>query len=132
MGSRRRRALPTRRSGARPRRRHTMRIYVMLPAALEQERLLLAERLLSEIQRRHALPRSHQLPLNQFLVDRFLAAYLPETREGEPAPRAVEYAFTPTVDEAMALLKDVVTESPGGWGTAIYIHDLDTDLPFEH
>ena len=62
-----------------------MRIYVMLPAALEQERLLLAERLLSEIQRRHALPRSHQLPLNQFLVDRFLAAYLPETREGEPA-----------------------------------------------
>jgi hypothetical protein len=109
-----------------------MRIYVMLPAALEQERLLLAERLLSEIQRRHALPRSHQLPLNQFLVDRFLAAYLPETREGEPAPRAVEYAFTPTVDEAMALLKDVVTESPGGWGTAIYIHDLDTGLPFEH
>ena len=34
--------------------------------------------------------------------------------------------------EAMALLKDVVTESPGGWGTAIYIHDLDTGLPFEH
>ena len=92
----------------------------------------LAERLLSEIQRRHALPRSQQLPLSPFLVDRFLAAYLPEIREGEPAPRAVEYAFTPTVDEAMSLLRDVVTQSPGGWGTAIYIHDLDTGVPVEH
>ncbi|HEY8106271.1 MAG TPA: hypothetical protein VIE46_09195 [Gemmatimonadales bacterium] len=104
----------------------------MLPAALEQERLLLAVRLLSEIQRRHALPQSHQLPLSPALVDRFLAAFLPETREGEPAPRAVEYAFTPTLDEAMTLLRDVVTESPGGWGAAVYIHDLDTGLPFEH
>ena len=104
----------------------------MLPAALEQERLLLAERLLSEIQRRHALPQSHQLPVTLALVDRFLAAYLPETRVGEPAPCAVEYAFTPTLDEAMTLLRDVVTESPGGWGAAIYIHDLDTGLPFEH
>jgi len=104
----------------------------MLPAALEQERLLLAERLLSEIQRRHALPNSHQLPVSPTLVDRFLAAYLPETRMGEPVPCAVEYAFTPTLDEAMTLLRDVVTESPGGWGAAIYIHDLDTGLPFEH
>jgi hypothetical protein len=104
----------------------------MLPAALEQERLFLAERLLSEIQRRHALPQSHQPPVSPALVDRFLAAYLPETRVGEPAPRAVEYAFTPTLDEAMTLLRDVVTESPGGWGAAVYIHDLDTGLPFEH
>ena len=29
----------------------------MLPAALEQERLLIAERLLTEIERRHGLPR---------------------------------------------------------------------------
>jgi len=104
----------------------------MLPAALEQERLHLAERLLSEIQRRHGLPKSQQLPLTPFLVDRFLAAYLPESREGEPAPRAVEYAFTPTLDEAMGLLRDVVTQSPGGRGAAIYIHDLDTGLPVEH
>jgi hypothetical protein len=104
----------------------------MLPAALEQERLLLAERLLSEIQRRHALPRSHQLPVSPVLVDRFLAAFLPETRAGESAPRAVEYAFTPTLDEAMTLLRDVVTQSPGGRGAAVYVHDLDTGLPFEH
>jgi len=52
----------------------------MLPAALEQERLLLAERLLSEIQRRHGLPETHQHPLSPSIVDRFLAAYLPECR----------------------------------------------------
>jgi hypothetical protein len=51
----------------------------MLPAALEQERLLLAERLLSEIQRRHGLPETHQHPLSPSIVDRFLAAYLPES-----------------------------------------------------
>jgi hypothetical protein len=109
-----------------------MRIYVMLPAALEQERLLLAERLLSEIQRRHGLPETRQLPLSPAIVDRFLAAYLPESREGERAPCAVEYAFTPTLGDAMSLLRDVVTESPGGRGSAVYVHDLDTGLPFEH
>jgi hypothetical protein len=109
-----------------------MRIYVMLPAALEQERLLLAERLLLEIQRRHALPFSHQHSLSATIVDRFLAAYLPQTRAGEPAPRAIEYAFTASLDEAMTLLRDVVTESPGGWGSAIYIHDLDTGLASEY
>ena len=104
----------------------------MLPAALEQERLLLAERLLSEIQRRHALPFSRQHSLSTTIVDRFLAAYLPETRAGEPAPRAIEYAFTASLDEAMLLLRDVVTESPGGWGSAIYIHDLDTGITSEY
>ena len=104
----------------------------MLPAALEQERLLLAERLLSEIQRRHALPFSRQHSLSAAIVDRFLAAFLPETRAGEPAPRAIEYAFTASLDEAMALLRDVVTESPGGWGSAIYIHDLDTGIASEY
>jgi hypothetical protein len=109
-----------------------MRIYVMLPAALEQERLLLAERLLSEIQRRHGLPETHQLPLSPAIVDRFLAAYLPESRVGEPAPRAVEYGFTSTLGDAMTLLRDVVTESPLGRGSAVYVHDLDTGLPFEY
>ena len=33
-----------------------VRNYVMLPAAIEQERLFVAERLLSEIERRHGLP----------------------------------------------------------------------------
>jgi hypothetical protein len=108
-----------------------MRIYVMLPAAIEQERLLLAERLLSEIQRRHGLPTTHQLPLNSAIVDRFLAAYLPETRDGEPAPRALEYAFTPTLADAINLLRDVVTESPNGRGAALYVHDLDTGLPLD-
>jgi hypothetical protein len=108
-----------------------MRIYVMLPAALEQERLLLAERLLSEIQRRHGLPRTHQLSLSPAIVDRFLAAYLPESREGEPAPCAVEYAFTSTLGDAMSLLSNVVNESPRGRGSAVYVHDLDTGLPFE-
>ena len=104
----------------------------MLPAALEQERLFLAERLLSEIQRRHALSFSHQHSLSATIVDRFLAAFLPETRAGEPAPRAIEYAFTASLDEAMMLLRDVVTESPGGWGSAIYIHDLDIGIASEY
>lgn len=104
----------------------------MVPAALEQERLLVAERLLSEIQRRHGLPETHQLQLNPVIVDRFLAAYLPESREGEPAPRALEYAFTPTLGEAITLLRDVITESPKGRGAAVYVHDLDTGTTVEH
>ncbi len=104
----------------------------MVPAALEQERLLVAERLLSEIQRRHGLPETHQLPLNSVIVDRFLAAYLPESREGEPAPRALEYAFTPTLADALNLLRDVVTESANGRGAAVYVYDLDTGTTVEH
>jgi hypothetical protein len=103
----------------------------MTSTAIEQERLLLAERLLAETQRRHGLPETHHLQINPIIVDRFLAAYLPEAREGEPAPRALEYAFTPTLGEAMELLRGVITESPHGRGAAIYIHDLDTGLPFD-
>jgi len=102
----------------------------MIPVALEQERLLLAERLVSEIQRRHGLPETHQLQINPNIVDRFLTAYLPEAREGEPAPRALEYTFTPSMADAIDLLRGVVTESPNGRGAAIYIHDLDTAVPF--
>ena len=66
----------------------------MLPAALEHERLLIAERLLSEIERRHGLPHPIKREIHPVIIDRFLAAYLPEAREGEPAPLALEYAFS--------------------------------------
>ncbi len=98
----------------------------MLTVALEQERLILAERLLREIERRHALPRSQHTDLQPAVVDRFLAAYLPESREGEPAPSALEYAFTPTIADALDLLRRVIDESSSGYGSALYVHDLDT------
>lgn len=97
----------------------------MLSNALEQERLLLAERLLSEIERRHGLPHPVQRELHPVIMDRFLAAYLPETREGEPVPQALEYAFAPSLSDALALLRDVVSESNDGFGAALYVHDLD-------
>ena len=98
----------------------------MATVLIEQERLIVAERILHEIERRHGLPLSQHPDLQPAVIDRFLAAYLPETREGEPAPNAIEYAFTPTLSEALALLSRVVDESPGGWGAAAYVHDLDT------
>ncbi|MEO8226666.1 MAG: hypothetical protein ABI637_04495 [Gemmatimonadota bacterium] len=97
----------------------------MLTVALEHERLIVAERLLREIERRHGLPPSQHTDLQPAVVDRFLAAYLPESREGEPAPSALEYAFTPTLGEAVDLLARVIEESPAGYGSAIYVHDLD-------
>ena len=97
----------------------------MLSAALEQERLLIAERLLTEIERRHGLPHPANRELDPVIIDRFLAAYLPEAREGEPAPQALEYAFAPSLAESLDLLRDVVSESPDGSGAALYIHDLD-------
>jgi hypothetical protein len=98
----------------------------MLTVALEQERLLVAERLLREIERRHGLPPSQHTDLQPAVVDRFLAAYLPESREGEPVPSALEYAFTPTVSDALGLLGRVIDESSSGYGSALYVHDLDT------
>lgn len=100
----------------------------MLSAALEQERVLIAERLLSEIERRHGLPHPNQRDLHPVIVDRFLAAYLPEAREGELAPLALEYAFAPSLTEALKLLRNVVSESPHGRGSALYIHDLHTGV----
>jgi hypothetical protein len=105
-----------------------MRNYVMLPAAIEQERLFVAERLLSEIERRHGLPRPDQREIHPVIVDRFLTAYLPETRDGEPAPLALEYAFSPSLTEALELMRGVVTESTTGCGAALYVHDLDTGI----
>jgi hypothetical protein len=105
-----------------------LRIYVMLPAALEQERLFVAERLLSEIERRHSLPHPAQREIHPVIVDRFLTAYLPETRDGEPAPLALEYAFSRSLSEALELMREVVSESPSGCGAALYVHDLDTGI----
>jgi hypothetical protein len=109
-------------------RRYKLRIYVMLPAALEQERLFVAERLLSEIERRHSLPHPAQREIPPVIVDRFLTAYLPETRDGEPAPLALEYAFSPSLSEALDLMREVVSETPSGSGSALYVHDLDTGI----
>jgi hypothetical protein len=109
-------------------RRYELRIYVMLPAALEQERLFVAERLLSEIERRHGLPHPAQREIPPVIVDRFLTAYLPETRDGEPAPLALEYAFSPSISEALHLMREVVSETSSGFGAALYVHDLDTGI----
>jgi hypothetical protein len=103
-----------------------MRDYVMTTIALEQERLLVAERILHETERRHGLPYSDHPDLQPAVIDRFLVAYLPETRDGEPAPVTVEYAFTNSVTDAIELLRRVVDETPDGWGSAAYVHDLDT------
>ena len=97
----------------------------MLSTAIEQERLHIAERLLSEIERRHGLPHPIQRELHPVIMDRFLAVYLPEAREGEPVPQALEYAFAPTVTDALQLLRESVSESPDGRGAALYVHDLD-------
>jgi hypothetical protein len=100
----------------------------MLPAALEQERVFVAERLLTEIERRHGLPHPAQREIPLVIVDRFLTAYLPETRDGEPVPLALEYAFSPSLSEALKLMREVVSESPYGCGAALYVHDLDTGI----
>jgi hypothetical protein len=94
--------------------------------ALEQERLLLAERLLSEIERRHGLPHHSDAQLDASAVDRFLVAYLPETRDGEPVPQSLEFAFAPTISDATGLLSRVASHTTDGWGSACYIHDLTT------
>jgi hypothetical protein len=101
----------------------------MLPAAaLEQERLFVAERLLSAIERRHGLPHPAQREIHPVIVDRFLTAYLPETRDGERAPLALEYAFSRSLSEALELMREVVSEAPSGSGAALYVHDLDTGI----
>lgn len=107
-----------------------------IASALGQERLLLAERLLSEIERRHGLPPSGLRSLDPAITDRFLVAYLPQTCDGEPVPQAVELAFTPSLREGLELLGRVVDESREGYGAACYIHDLDpgvsADTSFYH
>ena len=98
----------------------------MLPAAIEQERLFVAERLLFEIERRHGLPHPANRDIHPVIVDRFLTAYVPETRDGEPAPSAVEFAFARSLTEALQVVRGVVSETDTGFGAALYVHDLDT------
>jgi hypothetical protein len=98
----------------------------MLPGSIERERLFVAERVLFEIERRHGLPHPANREVHPVIVDRFLAAYLPETRDGEPAPSALEFAFTPSLTEALNLLRGVVSETETGFGAALYVYDLDT------
>jgi hypothetical protein len=105
-----------------------LRNYVMLPAAIEQERLFVAERLLSEIERRHGLPHPANRDIHPVIVDRFLTAYVPETRDGEPAPSAVEFAFARSLVEALQVVQGIVSETDTGFGAALYIHDLDTGI----
>ena len=100
----------------------------MPSAVIEQERLFIAERLLNEIERRHGLPHPNNREIHPVIVDRFLVAYLPGAREGEPAPRALEFAFTPAMADALDFLKSVVPEAANGRGAAVYIHDLDTGV----
>jgi hypothetical protein len=98
----------------------------MLPAAIEQERLFVAERILSEIERRHGLPHPANREIHPVIVDRFLTVYLPETRDGKPAPLTLEFAFSPTLTEALNVVRGIVSETETGFGAALYIHDLDT------
>jgi hypothetical protein len=98
----------------------------MLPAELEQERLFVAERLLHEIERRHGLPHPANREIHPVIIDRFLIAYLPETRDGEPAPSALEFACAPSLTEALNILRGIVSETDSGFGAALYVHDLDT------
>jgi hypothetical protein len=97
----------------------------MLSTMLEQERVFIADRLLNEIERRHGLPHPTQRELHPVIMDRFLAVYLPEARDGEPAPRAIEYAFARSLTEALGLLREAVSETRDGQGAALYVHDLD-------
>ena len=91
----------------------------MLPAAIEQERLFVAERLLSEIERRHGLPHPANRDIHPVIVDRFLTAYVPETRDGEPAPSAVEFAFERSLQEALEVVRGIVSETYTGFGAAL-------------
>ena len=100
----------------------------MLDIAIEQERLFIAERLLSETERRHGLSHPANRELHPLLVDRFLVAYLPPTCDGIPAPAALDYAFTPTLLEALDFLRRTVKDVPDGRGAAAYVHDLDTGV----
>ena len=88
----------------------------------------MAERILTEIERRHGLPHPIKRDIHPVIIDRYLAAYLPEAREGEPAPLALEYAFAPSLKESLRLLQEVVSETADGQGAALYIHDLDTGV----
>lgn len=81
-----------------------------------------------DIERRHGLSSDSSNDIQPQLTDRFLVAYLPETREGEHVPQKIEFAFTPTMHDAVDLLRRVVRDSDHGWGAAAYVHDLHTGV----
>ena len=89
---------------------------------------LMSEAPLDHISGRFALPVIRSVMTVPVIVDRFVTAYLPETRDGEPAPLTLEYAFSPSLIEALDFLRGVVTESTTGCGAALYIYDLDTGI----
>ncbi len=95
---------------------------------IAHERFVLAERLLNEMERRHGLPRPRNRNLPPHGIDRFLVAHLPETVVGSRAPEALDFTFTPTLNDALTALRDMVRESPDGSGAAVYVHDLDAGV----
>jgi hypothetical protein len=99
----------------------------MTPVALEHERLTRADRLLQDIALRHGLPTTSAEHVAE-PVERFLVAYVPESRPGGLLAHEVEYAFTPSMSDALELLEKVISESHDGEGAAAYVHDLDTGL----
>jgi hypothetical protein len=100
----------------------------MTPVALEHERLTRADRLLQEIAMRHGVPTAAAEHVPADAVDRFLVAYVPESRPGAPSAHEVEYGFTSSMSDALELLEKVISESRDGEGAAAYVHDLDTGL----
>ncbi|MFL5505359.1 MAG: hypothetical protein ACJ8AU_00635 [Gemmatimonadales bacterium] len=100
----------------------------MTPVALEHERLTRADRLLQEIAIRHGVPSNAAESVMADLIDRFLVAYVPESRPGTSSSHEVEYAFMPSMSDALDLLGKVISESSDGEGAAAYIHDLDAGM----
>lgn len=94
--------------------------------ALELERQTRADRLVQEIAARHGLPPvKNNIDRNAVPTDRFLVAYVPDVAGIPDTPHAVEYAFASSMLASIEALRRVVTESPGGAGSAAYVHDLD-------
>lgn len=93
--------------------------------ALELERQARADRLVQEIAARHGLPPVHSTDRNTVPTDRFLVAYVPDVAGIPGTAHAVEYVFASSMLASVDALRRVVTESPGGAGSAAYVHDLD-------
>lgn len=93
--------------------------------ALELDRKVRADRLVQEIAARHGLPPVHSIDRHDGPTDRFLIAYVPDVGGIPGTPHAVEYAFASSMLASVEELRRVVGESPGGAGSAAYVHDLD-------
>jgi hypothetical protein len=100
----------------------------MTPVAIAHERVSRADRLLQEIAIRHGVPMSATESVAADPIGRFLVAYVPESRPGTAAFHEVEYAFTPSMSDALDLLGRVISESHEGEGAAAYVHDLDAGM----